>query len=106
MTTLFQTANKSGIDFTQIQDLEGIRERLMQQYPDFLNHMKTQAVLEILPSEVNVPALLKNPSFIQSVIDRVPDYALVEKQQGFLAVGNIETSAFEEILNTREDVRN
>ncbi len=85
MTTVIET-RKTCIDLAAIPDAEAIQHRFMQSYPEFMRRMKAEAVTRRLPEEVKHSTLNQNPQFIQEIIDRVDDSALIEKANIYLSV--------------------
>ena len=85
MTTLIET-RKTVIDLNAIADADAIQERFMQCYPEFMQRMKCQAVMRMLPDEVKGQCFSSNPRFVEQVIARVEDSALIEKANIYLSV--------------------
>lgn len=85
MTTAYDTLH-THFDVLEMPDFEGISRRFRQGFEGFVMAKKYQAVRAILREEVQHETLVKNPEFIQAMVNRVDEEALLEKRFIFISV--------------------
>jgi hypothetical protein len=73
-------------DVFSMPDYEGVSRRFQQGFESFVTAKKYQAVRAILREEVQHETLVKNPEFIQAIVNRVDEEALLEKRFIFISV--------------------
>lgn len=86
MTTTYHSFITHFDDVEALPGYEGIRQRFLQGFGSFVNAKKYQGVSALLPTEIQSNTLVKNPNFIASIVDVVPDDALLEKSFIFLSL--------------------
>lgn len=85
MTTAYDTLH-THFDVLDMPDYEGISRRFRQSFESFVMAKKYQGVRTILRDEVQHETLVKNPEFIQAIVNRVDEEALLEKRFIFISV--------------------
>ncbi len=76
------------MDIESIADYEGIRSRFLQDFEAFVQAKKAQAVEKVLQNEIRHETLRNNPDFVQAIINRISDEAVIEKPYIFLSINS------------------
>lgn len=85
MTTMFET--RTQFDVEAMPGYADIRARFEQNFQNFVDAKKLQAVHAVLKEEfTGTEKIVKNPDFIQAIANRVDDEALLEKRYIFISV--------------------
>lgn len=85
MSTAYDTLH-THFDVLSMPEYEDVSRRFQQSFEGFVMAKKYQAVRTILREEVQNETLVKNPEFIQSIVNRVDEEALLEKRFIFISV--------------------
>lgn len=85
MTTVYDTMN-THFDVLAMPDYEGISRRFLQGFESFVTAKKYQAARDILREDVRHETLVKNPDFIDAIVKRMDDEALLEKRYIFISL--------------------
>jgi hypothetical protein len=85
MSTVYDTMN-THFDVLTMPDYEGISRRFLQGFESFVSAKKYQAARDILREDVRHETLVKNPDFIEAIVKRMDDEALLEKRFIFISL--------------------
>ena len=85
MSTAYDTLH-THFDVLEMPEYEEVSRRFRQGFEGFVMAKKYQAVRAILREEVQHETLVKNPEFIQALVNRVDEEALQEKRFIFISV--------------------
>ncbi len=85
MTTVYDTMN-THFDVLSMPDYEGISRRFLQGFEPFVTAKKYQAARDVIKEDVCLETLVKNPDFIDAIVKRVDDEAVLEKRYIFISV--------------------
>ncbi len=85
MSTVYDTMN-THFDVLAMPDYEAVSRRFLQGFQPFVTAKKYQAVRAVLREDVRHEALVKNPDFIDAIVQQMDDEAVLEKRYIFLSV--------------------
>lgn len=85
MTTVYDMMNTS-FDVLSMPDYEGISRRFLQGFEPFITAKKYQAARAILKEDACHETLVKNPDFIDAIVKRMDDEAILEKRYIFISL--------------------
>lgn len=85
MATIYDTMNTS-FDVHGMTDFEGISRRFLHGFEPFVTAKKYQAARAVLQEDVQMESLVKNPDFIDAIVKRMDDEAVLEKRYIFISV--------------------
>ncbi len=88
MSTMYQTL-KPQLDVTSLPEFEGVRQRFVRGFENFVAIKKHQGVQSFLADEITHETLVNNPDFLRAIAHRVSDEAVLEKPYIFLSLAPV-----------------
>ena len=92
MTVIFKTLDTE-VDLERLPDYEGVKNRFLTGFNQFVSSKKYQAIVKALQEELGPAYPEDDAALIASVSKRLNDNALIEKPFLFLAVDAEERTA-------------
>lgn len=85
-TTINSLRTLCAAEIEKLPEYEGTRHRFEEGFHRFVTLKKEEAVRLVLREEVPSESLVKNPDFIDAIVNNVEDEAIVEKRYIFLSL--------------------